>query len=237
LIVLQFGRAELKSSAFFLNHTQKGDVPMNALLRSLATALLGVVCFVGVSQATPALNFTGTTVDWNDGNNYSLGWSFTANQNLFVNSLGVYVAPDFSTGNRIFTQDHAVGIFDANQNLIASATVSNSDALDGFFRYHSLAAPVLLNSGSTYFIAAYMGADQYTLDTTGFSTSSAISYNGSYYSAGNSLTFPATADATTANGYFGPNMDVTPVPEPGTLALFGAGLGMALIVVRRRQYR
>jgi hypothetical protein len=210
---------------------------MKALFRTLATAMLGVICYVGVSHATPAIDFTGTTIDWNDGNNYSLGWSFTANQNLNVNSLGVYAAPDFSTGNRTFTQDHAVGIFDAAQNLIASTTVSNSDTLNGFFRYHSLTAPVQLTSGSTYFIAAAMGADQYTWDTTGFSANPSITYNGSYYTTSDTLAFPATADATVANGYFGANLDVTPVPEPGTLALFGIGLGLTLVLIRRKQLK
>jgi len=208
---------------------------MKSALRTLATALLGVVCFVSVSQATPAVNFTGTTVDWNDGTNYSLGWSFTANQNLYVNSLGVYAAPDFNTGLRTFSQDHAVGIFDATNALIASTTVNNSDVLDGFFRYHDLLAPVLLTSGSTYYIAAFMGADQYTWDTTGFTTNSAITYNGGYYTTSNNLAFPATADATVANGYFGANLDVTPVPEPGTIALFGIGLSMVAVVMRRKQ--
>jgi hypothetical protein len=210
---------------------------MKSALRTLVTALLGVISYAAVALATPAVDFTGTTIDWNDGTNYSLGWSFTANQNLNVNSLGVYAAPDFNTGLRIFTQDHTVGIFDAMQNLIASTTVTNSDTLNGFFRYHSLTAPVQLTGGATYFIAAAMGADQYTWDTTGFSANSAITYNGGYYTASDTLAFPVTADTTVANGYFGANLDVTPVPEPGTLALFGIGLGMTAVFIRRRQLK
>jgi hypothetical protein len=209
---------------------------MKSLLRTLATAMLGVLSFAAVALAAPAVDFSGTTVDWNDGTNYSLGWSFTATQDLYVNSLGVYAAPEFGTGNRIFTQDHAVGIFDANKNLIASTTVSNTDALNGYFRYHALASLVQLNSGSTYFIAAAMGADQYTWDTTGFTVNPLITYNGSFYNASNGLTFPTTPDDMTAmaNGTFGPNMDVTPTPIPAAFWLLGSGLGM-LGAARRKK--
>jgi hypothetical protein len=201
-------------------------------------ALLAVILFAGAnaSFAAPAINFTGTTVDWNDGNNYSTGWSFTANQDLYVNSLGVYAAPEFGTGNRIFSQDHAVGIFDANQHLIASTTVGNSDTLNGFFRYHTLDTKIALTKGATYFIAAAMGADQYTWNTTGSSVNPLITYNGSYYTTSNTLAFPTTADGTTlvAEGTFGPNMDVTPTPIPAAFWLIGSGLGMIGAIRRKR---
>jgi len=202
-----------------------------------ATLTLSTLAAASTALAAPAFNFTGAAIDWNDGNNYSLGWSFTANRDLNVNSLGVYAAPDFTTGERIFTESHAVGIFDANKNLIASTTVSNADTLSGFFRYHALDSTVTLTKGSIYYIAAAMGADQYTWNTTGFTVNQNITYNGSYYTTSNALAFPATADDATqvANGTFGPNMDVTPTPIPAAIYLLGSGLGMIGVVRRKRE--
>ncbi|KAF0219892.1 MAG: hypothetical protein FD174_1616 [Geobacteraceae bacterium] len=201
---------------------------MKTMLRTLAAAVLGVICYAGVTHAAIAIDFTGTTVDWNDGTNYSLGWSFTANRDLYVNSLGVYAAPEFGTGNRVFTQNHAVGIFDASKNLVASTSVSNADPLNNFFRYHSLETRVQLTAGATYYIAAAMGADQFTWNTTDFSVNPLITYTGSYYTVSDTLAFPTTADDMTqlANGTFGPNMDVTPTPIPAAFWLLGSGLGM-----------
>jgi hypothetical protein len=208
---------------------------MKSMFRTLVTAMLGVICFAGISFAATAIDFSGTTVDWNDGTNYSLGWSFTTNQELYVNSLGVYAAPEYGTVNRIFSQNHAVGIFDANQNLVASTTVSNADALkDNFFRYHALDSKVTLAANTTYYIAAAMGADQYTWDTTGFSVNPSISYNGSFYAKSDSLAFPAIGDGVSVtNGTFGPNMDFTPTPIPAAFWLLGSGLGM-IGAVRRK---
>jgi hypothetical protein len=230
------GGAKWLRPAFLKINQTKGAVPMKSIFRTFATAMLVVICYASVSLAATAVDFTGTTVDWNDGNNYSLGWSFTANQDLYVNSLGVYAAPEFGTGNRIFSESHAVGIFDAAKNLIASTTVSNANALNGYFRYNTLVTRVQLTAGSTYYIAAAMGADQYTWDTTGFTVNPLISYTGSFYTAGNSLSFPATADDMNlmANGTFGPNMDVTPTPIPAAFWLLGSGLGMIGVIRRKR---
>lgn len=202
----------------------------------LFSALASVFTFCGTSHATVAIDFTGTTVDWNDGNDYSLGWSFAPTQDIAVSALGVYAAPDFVTGERTFTAAHDVGIYNSIGQLIASTTVDNNDALEGFFRYGDLSSLAYLNAGETYYIAAAVGADQYTWDPEGFSVSSLIAYGKSYYIESSSLAFPTMNDddeGYTTIGYFGPNMKVSPVPIPGAIWLLGSCLP-ALGILRRR---
>jgi len=137
-----------------------------------------------------------------------------------------------------------VGIYNSNKELIASTTVSNSDALDGFFHYHALDSKVTLTKGATYFIAAVMGIDSYAHNMENFTVDSAITYNGSYYTVIGSLSdppvsgtlaFPATAGAVDGGMYnIGPNMDVTPTPIPAAAWLLGSGL-MGLVGIRRKK--
>lgn len=198
----------------------------------LLVAFLSVFTFCGASHASVAIDFTGTTIDWNDGYNYSMGWSFTPTQDINVSALGVYAAPDFTTGERVFTETHEVGIYDSNGQLLAFTTVSDSDALEGFFRYSSLSALVTLEEGKTYYVIAAMGADQYTWDPEGFSVSSLITFGDSYYIESSSLAFPTDSDPGTI-GYFGANMKISPVPIPGAIWLVGSSLP-AIGVLRRR---
>jgi hypothetical protein len=52
-----------------------------------------------------------------------------------------------------------VGLWTANgATLLASATVSSSDPIDGFYRYYTLPVPVTLSANTTYLIGARVGA-------------------------------------------------------------------------------
>jgi hypothetical protein len=190
------------------------------------------------SFASLAIDFS-TDTDWFNENSVDLclGWSFTANKNLYVNALGFYAALDNPAGYRIFSVPHEVGIFDANQNLIASATVGNTDLLNGFFRQHSLETPVSLMAGSIYYIMASIGGtDNYAFNPTGFTVNPNITFGVNQYAEGSTLVFPSGSDGPFWLGYFGPNMDITPATIPIPVAGLLLGSGIAGLMLFRRKY-
>ena len=80
----------------------------------------------------------------------TVGWEFTAQADLWVSELGFF---DF--GQDGLNISHDVGIWDQDQQLIVSATVSDGTAaqLIGEYRYASV-TPVLLEAGHTFVIGA-----------------------------------------------------------------------------------
>ena len=186
---------------------------------------------VAISGATPieAISFTGVSSNYNDGISYSLGFEFSTNSDIYVNDLGFY---DYGADG--FADSHAVGIFglvNSNPVLLVSDIVSNSDPLEGSFRYTTLSSPLLLTVGNTYYIAGVTGpVDHYTWNAQNIVVADEINYDGnnaSAFKAGTSLVFPNDHNSSD-NGFFGPNFklssDGAPVPEPTTILLFGSGL-------------
>lgn len=88
---------------------------------------------------------------------FTLGWRFRPTLDIEVTDLG-YVDPSRDGLNL----QHRVGIFDAETDrLVVSVTVGPKSALDGFFRWESLEAPVVLRAGHPYLAAAvWMDGDE-----------------------------------------------------------------------------
>lgn len=100
------------------------------MVTAMSAALLQLASFG--AQAAPALtSFDAPAVFF--GQDHSLGYSFTANQNLAVTSLGYY-----DSNRDGLATTHFVGIYDANQTLLGSAAVGGSSVLNGDFRYSAL---------------------------------------------------------------------------------------------------
>jgi len=176
-----------------------------------------------------AIDFTKPGSDFTN-NTWSLGFTFTANQNISVTRLGFY--DDRKNG---LTERHEVGLFDMSGSLLGSAFVDNGDALDGWFRYDAVAA-INLTSGTDYVIAATTGLENYTWDPVGFFVNPAISFVEDRFSLSASLVFPTIASGV--SGWFGPNFqwevsNEGNIPEPGSLMLVGLAL-VGLSRVRRR---
>ena len=215
--------------------------------KHILAALAGACLIGGVSQANAAAySFTAAPISFDT--QLSLGFTFTANTNFNVTSLGIF--DDQGDG---FLTSHDVGIF-AGDGLIgpgpllasttfASGTSGTLGAND--FRYKAI-TPLALLAGQSYTIAGLFpnisGNDPWVFGgsaITGFSVDPSITIGANaaryiYFPPGGVLTDPNLhfSDyriyAVNFNGLTGG------VPEPASWALMLAGFGLTGSAMRRR---
>jgi len=189
-------------------------------MRSMIGALALAAC-LGASTAradTVAITVTGLGSGFNYWQGtYLLGFEFQANSAITITQLGFYDSN--ANGAPQTFEDSPVGVYDITTNtLLASATVTASDPLTGFFRYAALSSPITLNTTDTYAIAGISGDNYYTADVplnaTTVQVNAAITYvnpaycscNTSGWGESSSLVEPGYFPAGTGlYGDFGPN--------------------------------
>jgi hypothetical protein len=197
-------------------------------------ALISGIAIAGGVHASSAVSFT-PGINLNNGVSWSLGWSFTANENINVTHLGFY--DDLGDG---LQQNHEVGIFNLEtQELLMFGTVTGADPLsNAFWRYTSgISGNTQLVAGGRYAIAATTLSANYTFDVSDFVVAPQITYTGDRFvgSPLGVLLFPVNGNSA-ATGYFGPNFQfdgggVVPGPAAGLAFMSG------LIARRRRNSR
>ena len=202
-------------------------------LNKFAAVAAAAVALASLSVAahggTPALSYSLDTGESLGNGPFTLGWQFQANTTIKVDGLGVF--DDNLDG---LAESHDVGLWDSAGDLLATATVAagTADPLTANFRYVGI-TPVTLTKGTYYIGAVWLdGADNnvFVGDSGSVATLPAITYLSSSYADGGTLSNPTTLVGTP--GYFGPNFEITGVPEPTTWALMLVGFGGLGAVVR-----
>ncbi|OYD92709.1 hypothetical protein CDG77_14235 [Nostoc sp. 'Peltigera membranacea cyanobiont' 213] len=199
----------------------------------LATVLVSapsVYASEAIQSLTGGTNFTSV-----NNTNQTIGWSFTANDNLSVTALGFY---DQTPGNPL-SQSHLVGLWTSDGNLLASTTVQTTSPLTGSFRYEDITSVNLL-AGISYVIGAAITSpftDIYNIPGV-VNTAPEITLTGSARN-GTSQGFSFPSTLTAGNGRIGPNFkfDVVTqaVPEPTSLiGILGLG-AFGITSLRKRK--
>ncbi|WP_394778545.1 PEP-CTERM sorting domain-containing protein [Undibacterium sp.] len=205
---------------------------LNKLTFSIACALCSVA-----AHATPAFDVAPAAVIDYDSTNYNFGLDFTVTQALTVDALAYFF------DNASVTGSHAVALFDMNGNKLAQTIVDAADILQGNFRYSSI-TPVNLIAGATYRLVGLSNGGVYGTGSHGFSSQPGIDYLNSSYSEASGLDPVFGSDGNfgeagnLSDSIWGASLSVirnsAEVPEPGTYALFIAGLGLLLVIRNRK---
>ena len=174
--------------------------PLQALrgLRTLALAAITVTLLgTGSALAVDPLLVSSNTLATDNGT-YFLGYKFQVTTAVTAHALGTY--DHLGDGLAV---SHEVRLYDASQNILASATVTTADPLSGSFRYHTLGAPLVLPPGD-YFVCSTVGNDAWVFEADTIVTDPRVSYLSSWYStdgSGNAgtIVLASTREYLTAN--------------------------------------
>ncbi len=173
----------------------------------------------GPLPAAPAVEFTSTSNASQAGANLVLGYQFTVRMPVILTSLGAILQG--SSTSPVFGALPAsmpVSLWDEDQNLLVSATVSASDPAMGHFNYRQV-AKTLLVPGVSYTIAGLVSPGRSVLsDVPGITPGSEIVFDGPRSFASKTLAFPETDAIGSRKNYFGASFTYSGAREPVALS-------------------
>lgn len=180
------------------------------------------------------------------GDNFTIGWSFSVTEAFTLDALGTW-DQDADGLNEAQT----VSIWTSAGAFLISVSVDNTAAAvaPGFATNDTGqwlmadVADILLGIGDYVIGANRLGGsgDVFQIEDTEIVTEPRVTYTGDRFSNANVFGFPMNTTIGSifeGNHFFGPTFwiaDAVTVPEPGTLALFGLGLGAIGFARRRRK--
>lgn len=209
---------------------------ISTLVRTVvAAACMSIATISTATTIDPAFEFDAPSFSANFGDNYNLGISFFANQDLEVDALAYY-------DDGPSTSSHSVALFSMNGTKLAETIVNVSDTLSGNFRYSAISA-IRLHAGESYRIIGNSTGDNFTWGVNNFVVNPMLTYMGYSYSAANSLAAEFDFDANTGRNMeeavWGPSLSIhaasIEVPEPASYLLILAGLAILMMTTQRKK--
>jgi hypothetical protein len=188
-----------------------------------ALILLLVCALWSPSAQAAAIDLTEIVFEY-DSSAWTLGWKFTVNESVSIHALGVY-----DSGQDGLAGPAQVGLWLASGGapLVQATVAAGTDAaLDGYFRFAPVTSTTLTPSVE-YIVGAHLDGD---LATSFFGGNGLVDprvtvIDVRYSSFGGDFGFPDQTDiGTDGAAFLGGNFQLTPVPLPAAVMLFGSGL-------------
>ena len=207
-------------------------------MTKLLAAVMAAAAIIGASGITtasagPAWEFTTPGDSFTNGT-WDFAVAFTPTANVTASGLGYYADPTtgLANGNQVALYSCDNPTCSSTGTLLATATVNNTYALNGHFRYVTI-TPITLLAGQSYEVAGVSSGNNYTWNDPGFGTDNDITIirdpsddSMDRYTATASPIFQPNywgGDIGSEDGFWGPNVYLgaatgfTAAPEPASM--------------------